>query len=108
MPFLSHTTAMPGHLAVAVDARSPGRSVSEAFFQAVGVHNPHDRPARQHLDMDLVKNRGKRVRRIKIRSAASRSPLGDPCPLFAAGRGFQPRRSKISPASRLSGRQGKT
>ena len=59
MPFLSHTTALPGHLAVAVDARSPGRSVSEAFFQAVGVHNPHDRPARQHLDMDLVKNRGK-------------------------------------------------
>ena len=60
MPFLSHTTAMPGHLSVAVDARSPGRSVSEAFFQAVGVHNPLDRPARQHLDMDLVKNRGKR------------------------------------------------
>ena len=58
---MSHTTAMPGHLSVAVDARSPGRSVSEAFFQAVGVHNPHDRPARQPLDMELVKNRGKRV-----------------------------------------------
>ena len=60
MPFLSHATAMPGHLAAAVDARSPGRSVSEAFFQAVGVYDPHNGPARQHLDMDLVKNRGKR------------------------------------------------
>jgi hypothetical protein len=36
MPLLSHATAMTGHLAAAVDARSPGRSVSEAFFQAVG------------------------------------------------------------------------
>ena len=70
MPFMSHATAMPGHLSVAVDARSPGRSVSEAFFQAVGVHNPHDRPARQHLDMDLVKNRGKRA-------------IGQPAALFA-------------------------
>ena len=61
MPFLSHATAMPGHLAVAVDARSHGRSVSEAFFQAVGVYDPHNRPARQHIDMDPVKNRGKRV-----------------------------------------------
>ena len=58
MPFLSHATAMPGHLAAAVDARSTGRSVSEAFFQA--VYDPHNRPARQHLDMDLVKNQGKR------------------------------------------------
>ena len=60
MPFLSHSTAMPGHLAAAVDARSTGRSVSEAFFQAVGVYDPDNRPARQHLDMDLVKNRSKR------------------------------------------------
>ena len=47
------------------------RSVSEAFFQAVGVYDPHDRPARQLLDMDLVKNRGKRAksrRRAKRRA----------------------------------------
>ena len=35
-----------GHLSVAADARSSGRSVSGAFLQAVGVHAPHDRPTR--------------------------------------------------------------